>query len=88
MFVASSDESKDKLEGSGAEGDTASSSGVKRQREDDSRGRKDSKAKDPSSAPDPEEPEKFDENVFGTVTDDIFKKAEDDNTVTLDPCRL
>lgn len=41
---------------------------------------------DPSKAPDPEEPEKYDSEKFQSEADQGFKLPEDENVVTLDPC--
>ena len=63
--------------------------GVKRQREDEDLEKdKDEKSDrvDPSSAPDPEEPEKFDESAMKSDFEEQFSPPEDDVTVTLDRC--
>lgn len=70
--------------------DSKEGGGVKRQREDedsgDDRDRRSDKV-DPSSAPDPEEPEKFDESAIKNDFEEQFKPPEDDVTVTLDRCK-
>lgn len=42
---------------------------------------------DPSKAPDPEEPEKFDAEKFQSEVEGGFKPPEDEKVVTLDPCK-
>lgn len=41
---------------------------------------------DPTNAPDPDEPDEFDENVMRGLVDDQFQQPEDDSVVTLDRC--
>ena len=66
---------------------TEEGSGVKRQHEDeDTKGDKAEKV-DPSKAPDPEEPEKFDESALKGDLEEQFKPPEDDVTITLDRCK-
>ena len=57
----------------------------KRSREDDERGGR--HRPDPSRAPDPEEPESFDETEAGNLMGDEFRPPEDDNVVVLDKCK-
>ena len=57
----------------------------KRSREDDERGGR--HRADPSRAPDPEEPEGFDETEAGNLMGEEFQPPEDDNVVVLDKCK-
>ena len=81
------EETKDEEENVTQEG-----GGVKRQHEDEEPkvdGKDDEKSDkvDPSKAPDPEEPEKFDESAIKNDFEDEFKPPEDDVTITLDRCK-
>lgn len=58
----------------------AKSGPTKRPREESGRGHP-----DPTQAPDPEEPEKFDENEFQSSVYSGFTLPQDKNTITLDP---
>lgn len=62
--------------------------GVKRQHEDDDTTEEKADKVDPSKAPDPEEPEKFDESALRNDIEEQFSAAEDDVTVTLDRCKM
>lgn len=59
--------------------------GVKRKLEDEEEEKKTEKV-DPSKAPDPEEPEKFDESALKSDLEEQFNPPEDDVTITLDRC--
>ena len=58
----------------------------KRSREDDEKGGR--HKSDPSRAPDPEEPEGFDETEAGNLMGEEFQPPEDDNVVVLDKCKI
>ena len=60
------------------------SRGVKRSREED--GERGGRRPDPTRAPDPEEPEGFDEGEAGTLMGEEFRPPEDDSIVVLDRC--
>ena len=86
MEASTTSQEDDKKE---EEDDKQEGGGVKRQREDeDLEKNKDEKSDrvDPSSAPDPEEPEKFDESAMKNDFEEQFSPPEDDVTVTLDKC--
>ena len=65
---------------------TQEGGGVKRGLEDEEKEKKTEKV-DPSKAPDPEEPEKFDESAIKSDFEEHFNPPEDDVTVTLDRCK-
>ena len=60
--------------------------GSKRPRDDGDRERDTRRQPDPTNAPDPDEPEEFDETVLRSLVDDQFQQPEDDSIVTLDRC--
>ena len=69
---------------------TQEGGGVKRQLEDEDEAKKEEKKTekvDPSKAPDPEEPEKFDESAIKSDLEEQFNPPEDDVTITLDRCK-
>ena len=76
------DESKEKHSSKNTHSSEQSS--LKRPRQEE---RSSSWRGDPTSAPDPEEPEKIDDNVIKSLKEEGFAGAEDDNTVTLDHCK-
>ena len=62
--------------------------GVKRELDDDNEEKEKKTEKvDPSKAPDPEEPEKFDESAIKNEFEEQFSPPEDDVTITLDRCK-
>ena len=66
---------------------TKEGGGVKRPLEEDkSEEEKKPEKVDPSKAPDPEEPEKFDESALKSDLEEQFNPPEDDVTITLDRC--
>ena len=44
--------------------------------------------KDFTKAPDPDEPEKLDEEAVGNLMAACYSMGEDDTVITLDPCEL
>lgn len=64
---------------------TKEGGGVKRALDDKEEEKKTEKV-DPSKAPDPEEPEKFDESALKSDLEEQFNPPEDDVTITLDRC--
>ena len=64
---------------------TKEGGGVKRALDDKDDEKKTEKV-DPSKAPDPEEPEKFDESALKSHLEEQFNPPEDDVTITLDRC--
>ena len=64
---------------------TKEGGGVKRALDDNEEEKKTEKV-DPSKAPDPEEPEKFDESALKIDLEEQFNPPADDVTITLDRC--
>ena len=89
--METSEPTEEKEEESKAEEEvTKEGGGVKRLHEDedtkvDKADEKTDKV-DPSKAPDPEEPEKFDESAIKNDLEEQFNPPEDDVTITLDRC--
>ena len=67
---------------------TKEGGGTKRAREEEEDEKeKRSEKVDPSKAPDPEEPEKFNESALKSELEEQFSPPEDDLTITLDRCK-
>ena len=65
---------------------TPTTPGTKRPRDEDDRSGGRSKS-DPSTAPDPEEPESFNEKDVSGLMGEEFVPPEDDNVIILDKCK-
>ena len=82
VLPESTDESKDKQPDRSHRMDA-----WKRPREEDRRRGREPR-KDFTKAPDPDEPEKLDEEAVGNLMAACYSMGEDDTVITLDPCEL
>lgn len=81
-FCCADDKSKSTTEKSGS---TPSTGSLKRTRDERDGGKKE--WVDPSKAPDPEEPEDYDKDSFQNLLNTGFEASEENDAITLDPCK-